>query len=279
VREPRQGARAGVLGWSAASDHVVTALPGGTGQTIRRLAIPMRPQEAGDALRSAEERRRTAEAHWLEIELAGAHDAYPGDILIDPAGGTRRMITSARIGVDGSRGAITTISTRPPSAPARAAPAFFIGTVARIGDPDASGRIRVTLDGLGGVLSGWLPVLSPGGGSGTGFGAPLRNGDPALVAAPDGDPELGFVLGGLLRAGGAQDGCIDGETRTAMVWRASGLTVAMDEAAGRLALRTDDGSAVELSEGRIAFTASDRLDLSCDGRVRIRGSRIDFEEA
>ena len=50
-------------------------------------------------------------------------------------------------------------------------------------------------------------------------------------------------------------------------------------AAERLELSLGDGTRVALSPGKIVLRCAERLELDCSGKVMIRGTRIDFEEA
>ncbi len=60
-------------------------------------------------------------------------------------------------------------------------------------DPN-SATARVTLQPEG-VLSGWLPVLSPWIGAGWGMYCPPSQGDQVLVVAQEGDAEHGMIVG------------------------------------------------------------------------------------
>ena len=60
-------------------------------------------------------------------------------------------------------------------------------------DP-AQGTVRVQLQPEG-VLTGWLPVLSPWVGPGWGFSCPPSPGDQVLVVPQEGDAENGVVIG------------------------------------------------------------------------------------
>ena len=53
---------------------------------------------------------------------------------------------------------------------------------------------RVTLQPEG-VLSGWLPILSPWVGNGWGMSCPPSPGDQVLVLAQEGDAEHGIIVG------------------------------------------------------------------------------------
>ena len=66
------------------------------------------------------------------------------------------------------------------------------GTVASV-DPTA-GTARVLLQPEG-VLSGWLPVLSPWIGAGWGLACPPVPGDQVLVLPQEGDAEHGVIVG------------------------------------------------------------------------------------
>ena len=60
-------------------------------------------------------------------------------------------------------------------------------------DPD-SATARVTLQPEG-VLTGWLPILSPSTGTGWGIWSPPSPGDQVFVLAQEGDAEHGVIVG------------------------------------------------------------------------------------
>ena len=66
------------------------------------------------------------------------------------------------------------------------------GTVTSV-DP-ATATAKVTLQPEG-VLTGWLPVLSPWVGAGWGLHCPPSPGDQVLVVAQEGDSEHGLIIG------------------------------------------------------------------------------------
>src|SRR4051794_9520439 len=113
------------------------------------------------------------------------------------------------------------------------------GTVTSV-DP-AAGTVRVKLQPEG-VLSGWLPVLSPWVGAGWGVSCPPSPGDQVFVLPQEGDAENGVVAG-----------------RT---W-SQGATVP-DTPVGELWLTHKSGSYVRLlNDGTISM----RGDLRVDGDV------------
>jgi phage gp45-like len=104
---------------------------------------------------------------------------------------------------------------------------------------------RVTLQPEG-VLTGWLPVLSPWVGAGWGMACPPRPGDQVLVVAQEGDADNGVIVGGSFsdRA------------------RAPGAAV------GELWLVHESGSFVKLANDG---TVRVRGDLHVEGNVLVSG--------
>jgi phage baseplate assembly protein V len=66
------------------------------------------------------------------------------------------------------------------------------GTVTSVNPKTATARVTLQPEG---VLSGWLPVLSPWTGSGWGLYCPPTPGDQVLVLAQEGDAEHGIIVG------------------------------------------------------------------------------------
>lgn len=279
VQEPHLAAPSTVTGWAAAIDRPVESRPALARGLCGQLGLALAPDEPVDRLRHAEDRYRAACADWIEAEIVGAADLWPGSVLIAPEDGAEFWLTESEIHLDAAEGLRTLVSSCPPPRPVALPSALFTGSVVRIGDPQGAGRVQISLHGFDGAQTGWLPVIAPGGGNKTGLAAPLAVGDPALLVAPEGDPERGIVLGGLLRAGGPQRDAVRGEDRTAMRWQGRGMAVLLDEANGRLTMNLDDGAAITLERGRLRLSAPDHLELDCPGRVTVRGRRIDFQEA
>jgi phage baseplate assembly protein V len=68
------------------------------------------------------------------------------------------------------------------------------GLVSSVNGETGFARVVIQPDG---VLSGWLPVVSPWIGSGWGLVCPLSPGDQVLVLPQEGDAEQGVILGGI----------------------------------------------------------------------------------
>jgi len=66
------------------------------------------------------------------------------------------------------------------------------GLVASVNWQSGTARVVIQPDG---VLSGWLPVLSPWTGNGWGIVCPLSPGDQVFVAPQEGDIEQGVIVG------------------------------------------------------------------------------------
>ncbi|HEX3401097.1 MAG TPA: phage baseplate assembly protein V [Acetobacteraceae bacterium] len=66
------------------------------------------------------------------------------------------------------------------------------GTVTSVNPVAATARVTLQPEG---VLSGWLPVLSPWIGAGWGICCPPSPGDQVLVLAQEGDAEHGVIVG------------------------------------------------------------------------------------
>lgn len=292
TEEPRLASEPMLTGWTVQDDQTVSARPALARSLRGPNGVALSNDEPADEVLARERAHRNLSARTFQAELIGCADMRPGDAVANPDDGPPFALTDISIIVDGEAGFRTFIASKPPPAPAPEPMRVYGGVVERIGDPSSGGRVRVAINGFEGALTGWIPVLA----AGHGFAAPYRVGDPVLVAAPEGDPERGGVLGGLVRPGGPQADLTPGETRRGMAWRGDGLSVTLDEADGRLSLALDSGAHVSVVENAISLElegrasvaldgddvsirAPGRLDLDCDGGVRIRGSRIDFEEA
>jgi hypothetical protein len=68
------------------------------------------------------------------------------------------------------------------------------GTIASVDPSKALARVNIQ---PGGVLTGWLPVLSPWIGSSWGMTCPLSAGDQVFVIPQEGDADHGVVIGGI----------------------------------------------------------------------------------
>lgn len=267
------------LGWCNDTDGSLRQgdIASGTGRGP--VAVAARADEPSARLADAARRRAEQAAAWVEAELAGYADLWPGDVVSVPDGGVYTL-TAVELTLDAAGGAVTRIGSRPLPGTQAVVPgaSLITGTVESIADPDAAGRVRVGIAGYGGVRSGWLPVVGTVSREGGGFTCPFAVGDPVLVAAPEGDPELGLVLGGISRAGKSAHALVSGEVREGQAWRARGMGMSMNEDLGQLRLALDGGAEIEMTDDRIRLKAA-QLDFECTGAVRIRGSRIDFLEA
>src|ERR1700761_1889383 len=71
-------------------------------------------------------------------------------------------------------------------------------TVTSVNPSAATAKVSLQPEG---VLSGWLPVLSPWIGAGWGMCCPPSPGDQVLVVAQEGDAEHGIIVGRAFSSG------------------------------------------------------------------------------
>lgn len=279
---------AGWTGWSAGEDQTIRSGFGtlATALNLRRketgpIGVPVRVGEPASRLAVSANLLATSQAHRVSAEIATIVNYWPGDQIQLPTPDSEPLILSeVTIMIDAADGARTLLDTRLEPM-LSASTELLTGIVESITDPERSGRVQVGVTGLGGLRTGWLPVTGAFGlgGGGTGLAIPLSVGDPVALLAAGGDPELGIVLGGIARAGGVHQELVNGEKRRALSLRAAGAQIEMNEREGLLSLSLDDGTLVELAKERITLKAAQHIDFLCEGKVRIRGSRIEFEEA
>jgi phage baseplate assembly protein gpV len=184
--------------------------------------------------------------------------------------------------IDSRVGFVSEIDTTPPlphvSSETLTATA---GIVSRIDDPDNMGRICATLPTFGDVETGWMEVVSPGGGKGKGLVVLPDNGDRVLVVMAHGDPAQGIVLGGLYGRNGPPDpGIEDGQVRRYTFTTPGGQRVQLDDTSQIVRIENSDKSYLELSPDTVKLHANTDLVIEAPGRkITIQGADIDFERA
>lgn len=264
-------------GWSADDDR--TFGTGGRGAPALG-GQPVRAAEPTARIAAARRAHALARSDTLTGELTGLAEMWPGETVTGPTKFTAQLIlTQVELLLDAAGGARTRISTLPLDVPEPAPqPVFATGTIDRTDDPAAAGRVRVALNGHTAATTGWLPVTGQHSrtAGGTGLAVPLQPGDPVLIAAPGGDPDLGIVLGGLLRAGGPGSADAGQGWQT---WQGDGAAIRLDNGKNAIRMALDAGAQVEMQGGDITLTAPGDFKLNCSGNVVISGSRIDFEKA
>lgn len=287
-------------------ETMAEAAPGSVGGDDRRTLAGLSAQDASgaEALAQGELDRR----HANEVALSGVALGHAGlrpGIPVRIAGlaesvNGRYVLTRAVHRVDRRRGYLTEIDTSVTLPEQSAAPAgMTFGIVTDIEDPQALGRVRVTLPGYADADSLWLQVLHPGAGADKGLVAMPDVDDRVLILFADNDPTQGVVLGGLYgeteppdSAGidggrverflfvtpGGQRLTLDDDRRRVRVENNGGefLELAPD----RVRAGNSDGSFIELASSRVRLHAEADLEIEAPGKaVTIRGKSIDFESA
>jgi phage baseplate assembly protein gpV len=272
ARAPAGAGRPGALdgadsvrlhGWVAASDDAARAL----------------------AESAAADRASTAAALWALVD--GDEALAPGSqVEVAGAGATPSgpfVLTSVSHRVDDSGGFTSELSSAPlpdrrrePALPAE----VHLATVRRVDDPEALGRVTVTLDSFGDVETEWLHVIAAAAGKSKGLVMIPEVGDHVVVLAPSNDLGRAIVLGGLYGAAGPPDSGVDGgSVRRYTLRTPGGQFVRLDD--GRRALHLEDatGSFVDLSPDAVVVHAAVDLHLHAPGRaVKVTAAAVDFEE-
>lgn len=242
--------------------------------------------DEAEALAQADMDRAAALQATLEGVAEGDPALRPGRVLtvegVAPAIDGRFVVTEAVHLLSDIRGYVTEFSTAPPPRPARQRqPAFTIGTVCDLDDPDALARLRAVLPGFGGIETDWMPVVIPGAGPGRGAAMLPEPGDEVFLVFPDGDPARGLVLGGLYGEHGIAWGePADNQGGRAYVLHSpGGQSLTLDGRQPLARLGTSAGDLLELGPEGSRLHASRDLVIEAPGRtLTIRAKAIAFEE-
>ncbi|HUE12837.1 MAG TPA: contractile injection system protein, VgrG/Pvc8 family, partial [Planctomycetaceae bacterium] len=203
-------------GWSAlrAALHQATAGQGATGQDADAVDMVadcperMLTDEAADddaqmeALAQSELDYRRARAVVFTGVAGGNPELRPG-ARVKLSGVSKQVagqyvLASVTHSIDRSRGFVSELSSEPPPPPPRSRTAVASwGTVTRVDDPEAMGRVKVALPTMNSIESDWMFVVCPGGGTGKGLIVMPDVDDQVLVLFVDRDAAQGIVLGGL----------------------------------------------------------------------------------
>lgn len=161
-----------------------------------------------------------------------------------------------------------------------------------LGDQGAAGEVKVKLPWLGeNIESGWLRVVTVGGGHERGFFVMPEVGDEVLVAFHNGDMRSGYVLGGLYNgkdtAPRSAAQLTDGSVVQERIWKSrAGHEIVLGDKSGEefILIKSSDekyqiildvkDSAVRIaSAGEVSITAEKDLILEAQGEVSITAGK------
>lgn len=135
---------------------------------------------------------------------------------------------------------------------------------AEVTSAKTKGRVKVRLLGTG-VDVGPLPVMVAAGGGGYRQSSPLKVGARVWVFFPQGNPELGFVLGSLA----PEDDALDDEAFTVAFDDGMGLTITKDEAL----LKHGDSVIMKLTADSVTIEKKilAKADIEVEGDLKAKG--------
>lgn len=144
-------------------------------------------------------------------------------------------------------------------------PGVYPALVTDIVDPDAQGRVQVSLpwspDPSGGTYQVWARLATLMGGANRGSWFIPEHGDEVLVAFEGGDPRRPYVLGGLWNGSDAPPQTMDGAGNNykKVLKTRNGVTVTLDDTDGseQLILQTPGGQQLTLKDGPGSITIQD----------------------
>jgi phage baseplate assembly protein V len=205
------------------------------------------------------------------VEITGVDRAFEG----------RYILTRVVHRLDSSAGFTSEFSTDPPKPRFRArGPTGVLGNVKSVDDPQQLGRIQVSLPTIGELETGWLSVLTAGGGPGKGLLALPDVGDQVLVLLPQGDPVQGVVLGGVYgsKIAPPAPSVEGGRVKRFTFLTSGGLRITLDDEKDLLRLENSQGSLVELGPQAVRLHAEADLTLEAPGHaVVFKGQTVDFK--
>lgn len=302
-------ARVRVLGSHlSASEHFDAEFGSGDDHLIVPGQVLASKQQAQTRANALSTLAQAAAKHLRAVLLPGNGTLKPGQTLgVAGVPGARStlhfVLTQVIHTVDPGRGYSTEVSTEPPAMAEERTEAATV-TIGQVVELNDDGRVRVLFPDYQ-ERSDWLRVVSPGAGSERGFVMLPDKGDHVVVLSPDTDPSHGVVLGGVWTEGPRDAGVSNAERRRSE-WGNARQRVSFDEDAKSLtacsghgatmsledrniSLHTDHGqvtvtdgrgSGLELKGGHVRLYSSRPLTIESPGQpLRIRASRIDFEEA
>ena len=191
------------------------------------------------------------------------------------------VLTKVRHCFNLNEGFVTMVSTELDEPGIRpAGTAMTIADVTNLEDPDALGRIQVSLSAFDDSETSWMSVLVPGAGKNKGLIALPDIGDKVLVLFPEDDPAQGIVLGGLFGTEGMPDSGVDGNTVNRYTFvTPGGQKIQLDDAKDKVRIENSKGSFFEMMPGRVRLHAEAKLLIEAPGNsVVIKGSSIDFDK-
>lgn len=142
----------------------------------------------------------------------------------------------------------------------------YDATVTDVRDPEALGRVRVTLTErkVAGLERTWarLATLMAGDRRGTWFVPDV--GDEVLVAFEAGDPRTPYVVGALWNKSAPPPETMDaaGANPRRVIATRGGTRIAVDDAAQRVEIRDAHGNSIVLEPSGVSITASAKLTIS-----------------
>lgn len=195
---------------------------------------------------------------------------------------TAPVIASAQHRIDPIRGYLTEFCTEITDRGLAPAPAALtLGSVVDVDDPEAAGRVRVSLSAFEDLETSWLPVVSAGAGADKGVIVLPDVDDTVLLAGPADDPGRSVVLGGLW---GSTDPygtpIVGGRSRRYVARMPGGGHLLIDDEDDTVRIGNGAGSQLELRPDLVRLFADTDLVIDAPGRrVRIRADAIDMERA
>jgi phage baseplate assembly protein gpV len=277
----RAAGSVGVRGWNVGGTTAVrgeAAGQAGAPLAFSRLGVFCETDAAAQVFAEAEAARRKQE-HVTVRGLAHGNAALRPGSSIELTGPdlprTRVVLQSVTHTVDPTRGFLTEISSSAGAAPAmpaaRGAPLeASLAEVTSVADPERQGRVKLRLLALGGLETGWMPVLLPGAGPNKGLFALPAPGDRVLVLLLGEHPVQGVVVGGLFGQNAPADHGIDGDAvKRFSLQTPGGQRVTLDDATRKLLLEQPDGASILLGPDEARLTGKDGSFLSMTGDTTV----------
>jgi phage baseplate assembly protein gpV len=191
------------------------------------------------------------------------------------------VLTEAEHRFDSCAGYVTRISTEPPPTSRRLGPGG--ATIARVtstDDPQKLARVKAQLTAYGAVETGWMPVLSIGGGKDKGISVMPEPDDDVLVLLPDGDAARGIVLGGLYGATKPPGRRPGKGARSFTIRTPAGQELTLNGAGSLVRLRSAGGDLLEMSPDGTKLHSTRDLTIEAPGRtITFGAAKVDFRTA